>query len=63
LINGKAIKTNQSDLSLFQFDRRAQRVVFAKIQFPFDKKTFYIYSTQIAKAKSAEGFQKGYQDD
>jgi hypothetical protein len=38
-------------------------MVFAKIQFPFDKNTFYIYGTQFAKAKSAEGFQKDYKDD
>jgi len=59
----KPIKINQSDSSLVQFDRRARRMVFTKIQFPFDKNTFYIYGTRIGKAKSAGGFQKGYKDD
>ncbi len=32
--------------------------VFTKFQFRFDKNALCLYATQIAKAKSAEGFKK-----
>jgi len=57
----KPIKINQSDRSRTQFDRRAQTAFFAKLQFLFDKNTFYVCGTQIAKAESAEDFEKGLQ--
>ena len=36
---------------------------FNLFDYLFDNNTFYICGAKIPKAKSAEGFQKGYRDD